>query len=361
MLELAGWRDSFLQGVPADQREGLIVGRVTQEQKIAFMTVTERGEFLCSTSGKMRHEATSRDHLPAVGDWCLIRVGSEINNISEEGISGQIVRLLPRKTLLARSLPTGEKQILSSNVDYAFILTALNSNYNERRMERYLSLVRGTGVTPVMLLSKADLVENPDECVEDVQRLAPGVAVHAISSLNHYGFDVFKNYLKPGITGVMLGSSGVGKSTLINHLADDDIQDMMEAREFDDKGRHCTTFRNLILLPEPYRGVSVIDTPGMRALGLGEAEEGLVSTFEDVEALTLKCKFTNCTHEDEPGCKVREAIEAGELEADRWHSYEKLHKEIAAQQAKQHAIDQRKERQRAKGMKQKYNEKKGRR
>lgn len=360
MLELAGWRDDYLQSIPDDQRAGLIVGRITQEQKIAFMAVTERGEFLCSVSGKMRHDASGRDDLPAVGDWCLIRAGSDINNVSEEGIGGQIVRLLPRKALLARSLPTGEKQILASNVDYAFLLTALNSNYNERRMERYLSLVRGTSVTPVLLLSKADLVENPEECVEDVQRIAPGVAVHAISSINHYGFDIFKHYLKPGVTGVMLGSSGVGKSTLINHLADADIQDMMEAREFDDKGRHCTTFRNLILLPEPYRGVSVIDTPGMRALGLGEAEEGLISTFEDVEALTLRCRFTNCTHVDEPGCKVREAIEKGELERDRWLSYDKLQKEIQAQQRKQHAIDQRKERQRAKGMKERYNDKKQR-
>ncbi len=361
MLELAGWSEHYLQGIPEDQRSGLIVGRVTQEQKIAYMTVTERGEFLCSLAGKIRHDATGRDDFPAVGDWCLIRIGSNAQNVGEEGIGGQIVRILPRKTLLARSLPTGEKQILASNVDYAFLLTALNSNYNERRMERYLSLVRGSGgVTPILLLSKADLVENPEECVEDVQRIAPGVAVHAISSINHYGFDIFKNYLKAGVTGVMLGSSGVGKSTLINHLADDDIQDMMEAREFDDKGRHCTTFRNLIVLPEPYPGASVIDTPGMRALGLGEAEEGLVSTFEDVEALTLKCRFTNCAHENEPGCRVRQAIENGELEADRWLSYQKLQKEIYAQQRKQHDIDQRKERNRAKGMKQKYNKKKRR-
>jgi ribosome biogenesis GTPase len=218
--------------------------------------------------------------------------------------------------------------------------TSLNENFNLRRLERYLTLARESGAQPVVLLTKADLCEDAVPLVEEVRGIAADAPIHAISVVTGQGMDAVRGYLKAGATGVILGSSGIGKSTLVNYLADADIQDMMEAREFDDKGRHCTTFRHLV---KTTAGGLIIDTPGLRGLSLGEANDALMSTFADVETLAAGCKFTNCEHETEPGCAIKSALEAGTLDAGRLESYLKLRREVVSMAARENRIADRKQ------------------
>jgi ribosome biogenesis GTPase len=251
--------------------------------------------------------------------------------------------MLPRRTILARRVDAGHEQVLAVNVDIAFLGTSLNENFNLRRLERYLTLAREAGVKPVVLLTKADLCDEAAPYVEEVQSLAGRddgpLAAHPISVVSGDGMDAVRGYLQPGVTAVILGSSGIGKSTLVNYLAEADIQDMMEAREFDDKGRHCTTFRHLVKTPT---GGLIIDTPGLRGLTLGEASDALAATFADIEALAATCRFTNCQHETEPGCAIKAALEAGTLAPDRLDGYLRLQREVAAMARRENRVEERK-------------------
>jgi ribosome biogenesis GTPase len=342
-LENYGWDAAFAAALEADERAA-DAARVIQEHKEAYLVHSAAGNVWAEISGKMRHEGVVRADFPCVGDWVMVRGLQEARSRKPEARSEMLVhiyRILPRRTVLARRLEADE-QLLATNVDYVFLGTSLNENFNLRRLERYLTLARESGARPVVLLTKADLVEAAEAAplVEEVRAIAGDAAIHSISVITGQGLDAVRGYLTRGKTGVILGSSGIGKSTLVNYLADADVQDMMETREFDDKGRHCTTFRNLVRTPA---GGLIIDTPGLRGLTLGEASDALMSTFADVEALAATCRFTNCLHDSEPGCAIKAALEAGKLDPGRLESYLKLQREVAAMARRENRIAERKQ------------------
>ncbi|MGN6368298.1 MAG: ribosome small subunit-dependent GTPase A [Phycisphaerae bacterium] len=336
-LTAYGWNAHFAaqleRGESAD-----VAARVIQEHKEAYFVHSAAGNIWAEISGKMRHAGAVRADFPSVGDWVMLR---GLEHVQEKNAGGpvQIYRILPRRTTLARRLEADE-QILATNVDVAFLGTSLNENFNLRRLERYLTLARESGAQPVILLTKADLCEEKQPLIEEVAAVAAGAPIHPISVVTGEGMEQVRNYLQPGTTSVILGSSGIGKSTLVNYLADADIQDMMEARDFDDKGRHCTTFRHLVRTPT---GGLIIDTPGLRGLSLGEATDALISTFADVEALASSCRFSNCQHDTEPGCAIKAALESNTLDPERLDSYLKLQREVTAMAQRENRIAERKQ------------------
>lgn len=216
------------------------------------------------------------------------------------------------------------EQLVAANFDYVFIMQSLNNNFNLHRIERYLSLTWESGGIPVIILTKSDLVPNAQEYVEQVENIAFGVDVYAISCNTKEGLENIQKYFSKGNTIVFLGSSGIGKSTLMNTLYGKEIMKTSEIREKDSRGKHTTTSRNLIMLPN---GAMIIDTPGMRELGMWNAEAGISETFKDIEALAKMCKFSDRTHTNEPGCKIHEAIENGELSEERFEKYLSLKRE----------------------------------
>ena len=246
-------------------------------------------------------------------------------NYIENGDS-QIIATLPRRTLFTRREPgpIPRDQAVAANFDYVFIMQSLNLDFNPKRLERYLTLSWQSGATPVILLTKADLVEDYWNYLTEVERVATGVNTHVVSAKTGQGLPRLNAYLQPGKTVVFLGSSGVGKSSLVNALAGKQIMAVSEIREDDSKGRHTTTHRQLLMLPN---GTMVIDTPGMRELGMWEVDQGLGDAFADVEKFMGKCRFSDCRHQREPGCAIRAALEAGELDSGRWESYKKLKEE----------------------------------
>ncbi len=253
--------------------------------------------------------------FPTVGDYVMVQ---EVEN-GDSLIRGT----LPRRSLFARRAPgtVPKEQAIAANFDYVFLLQSMNQNFNLRRLERYLALAWQSGARPVIVLTKADLAEDRAAFLMQAESVAPGTAVYAVSARTGEGLDRLGAYLQPGKTLVFLGSSGVGKSSLVNALAGEEIMATGDIRESDSRGRHTTTHRQLIRLGS---GALIIDTPGMRELGMAEASDGLESAFADVERLLGQCRFSDCRHEREPGCAIRAAIAAGELDAKRWESYRKL-------------------------------------
>jgi len=295
------------QGIPA---------RVIAVHKERFALVCDYGEIYGRLKTKVYFDGS--ELFPTTGDFVLIQYNPCGDSI--------IIRTLPRKTFFSRRDPTpgrGE-QAVAANVDYVFIMQSLNQDFNGKRLERYLALGWQSGATPVVVLTKADLKEDCGSYVQQAEALAVGVAVHAVSAKSGRGLAALEAYVKPGKTVVFLGSSGVGKSSLVNALAGETVMAVKEIREADDKGRHTTTHRQLIMLKN---GAMVIDTPGMRELGMWDADEGLHSAFGDVEQFLGKCRFSDCRHLTEPGCAIREAIECGELSPERWENYSKLKRE----------------------------------
>ena len=262
---------------------------------------------------------------PTTGDFVLIEW-------NESGDS-MIYETLKRQSSFSRTASSSDKkkelhtqheQLVASNFDYVFIMQSLNNNFNINRIERYLSLAWQSGGVPVIILTKSDLIDNVQDYIDEVESIAIGVDIHAVSCITKEGLDIINKYFSKGKTIVFLGSSGVGKSTLVNTLYGEEVMKTSEIREEDSRGRHTTTSRNLIMLPN---GAMIIDTPGMRELGMWNATEGINKTFEDIEELTKMCRFSDCTHTNEPGCKILEAISNGELSEDRFLQYLKLLKE----------------------------------
>jgi ribosome biogenesis GTPase / thiamine phosphate phosphatase len=304
------------------QSEEMIIGRVALEHKHMYRVWTEHGDLLCEVSGKFNFEALSREDYPAVGDWVMLKP-------RVEECKGTIYSVMPRFSKFSRKSAgrTAEEQIVSANVDTVFLINSLNDDLNLRRMERYLLLTWESGANPVIVLSKADLCDNIDEKIAEVEAIAfGGVPVIAISAEVKSGIEELEPYLQPGKTIALLGSSGVGKSTLTNLLLGAQKQAVKEIREGDDKGRHTTTHREMVLLPN---GSVLIDTPGMREIQLWESADGLTETFSDIDELGEMCRFRDCKHKDEPGCAVLEGIEEGTLDSGRLTSYNKLQKELA--------------------------------
>lgn len=320
-LNQLGWNTHFEEAFEQYKNETYRVGRVALEHKGMYRVYAEDGNLLAEVSGKLRHRANGTDDFPAVGDWVVISVRKDEQKAT-------IHAILPRKSKFSRKKAgtTTEEQIVASNVDYIFLVNALNTDFNLRRLERYLLLAWESGANPVIILSKADLCRDLEDKIREVESVAMGVPIHAISAEQQEGLDQLDSYIQLGKTIALLGSSGVGKSTLTNALYGEEKQDVKTIRKGDDKGRHTTTHRELILLNS---GGIVIDTPGMRELQLWEADEGLGQSFSDIEKLILHCKFNDCKHETEPGCAVQHALSEGILDEGRFKSYVKLQRELA--------------------------------
>lgn len=309
-------KDYGLKDEVQTEAAGYTVGRILSQAREVYRVVCEKGEMLSEISGKLRYEAVSGLDFPAVGDFVLL------DRDSDKSGHAIIQKILPRKSVFVRKAAGNamEEQVVAANIDTLFLCMSLNQDFNLRRLERYLTLAWESGAVPVVVLTKADLCENIAEKLSAVQEIAMGQDVLVTSSVAENGCEEILEYLQPKRTVAFIGSSGVGKSTLVNRLLGKDRQCTREIRE-DDKGRHATTRRELILVPG--RGL-VIDTPGMRELGMWDVSEGLEQSFLDVEQFFGKCRFRNCTHTSEPGCAVCEAIAAGNLSEKRWKSYCKL-------------------------------------
>ena len=297
--------------------EGLYIGRVVSQYKNLYKVTTETGELTAEVSGKFRFNTTTLSNYPAVGDFVMI---DRIDNKAGNAI---IHHILTRKSILIRKAAgtSNDEQIVASNIDTIFICMSLNKDFNLRRIERYLGIAWDSGAIPVIVLTKSDLCNNLSEKLVELDTVACGVDVIVTSSISEDGYLFVKEYIHSGKTVAFIGSSGVGKSTLINRLIGESTIETKEIRN-DDKGRHTTTRREMFVLPN---GGVVIDTPGMREIGLESAD--LSKTFTDIDELSTRCKFNDCTHTNEPKCAVQEALEQGLISKDRLESYKKLKKE----------------------------------
>jgi len=319
-----GWASAFLPHESA----GLVAGRVAAAHRDAWVVSLGTTEREAVIAGRLRFEAAGPGDMPAVGDWVAIEpVGAEGPAV--------ITAVLPRRSALRRSNGDGRagagrvaaEQVLAANVDVALLVSGLDGDFNLRRLERYLTVAYAGGAAPVVVLNKVDIDDDVDAHRVAAEAVAPGVPVHAVSARTGHGLDRLADaHLRPGTTAVVLGSSGVGKSTLVNALVGAARQRTNDVRADDSKGRHTTTVRELIPIGD---GVLLVDTPGLRSLEVAGADDGIEAAFADVADLAMGCRFRDCGHDGEPGCAVRAALDTGTLDARRFDSYRKLEREAA--------------------------------
>jgi ribosome biogenesis GTPase len=332
-----GWHDFFAANFHEYSDRGMSAGRVSLEYSRFYRVYTAVGEISAEIAGRLKHEADSRADLPAVGDWVALRVieGEE---------KGLIQAVLPRRTQLRRKTKgkRTDEQIIGANIDTIFIVTSLNQDFSLRRIERYFAVACESGARPVIVLNKSDLCTDVEMKVSDTREISFGTPIHAISAIRGDGLRELQQYFGEGKTIALIGSSGVGKSTLINRLIGEDRLEVNEIREHDDQGKHTTRHRELILLPG---GGLMLDTPGMRELQLWDAE-GVETVFEDVDTIASRCHFNNCRHQTEPGCEVKVALKEGTLDPGHFENYLKLQRELAYLARRKDAFAERSERNR---------------
>ena len=320
MLDLRtfGWSGEVSDAFAVHAAAGLEPGRVVAEDRGSYVVQTGGGERRASVTGRYRFEAGNDPAAyPAVGDWVAVEA-------REDGASVHAV--LPRRTSVLRHAPglRSVAQVVAANVDVVFVVASLNRDLNLRRLERYLAFAWESGANPVVVLSKADLTDDLASALADVESVAVGVPVITVSAIDGRGIDELRSLIKPGTTVAFVGSSGVGKSTLVNTLAGDDLAAVRAIREDDARGRHTTSRRQLHRMPD---GGLILDTPGMRELGLWDADAGLERSFADIDALASSCRFSDCRHDGEPGCSVAAAIADGDLDPARFSGWRKLERE----------------------------------
>ncbi len=324
-LERLGWNAEFAAAFEAHAEAGLLPGRVAVQHRGGYRLYSESGELAAEASGRLHHDAAGPQDLPVAGDW--------VGFAPTDDGRAVVHAVLPRRTKFSRkaaSSPT-EEQVVAANVDTVFLVTGLDGDLSLRRLERYLTLAWESGAEPVVVLTKSDLCDDVEVALAEVEGIAYGVPVHASSAVSGTGVEELRRHFAGDRTVALLGSSGVGKSTLVNRLLGEELLDTQEVRA-DGRGRHTTTRRELLLLPG---GGLVLDTPGMRELQLWSADEGVGETFADVEELAGECRFADCRHEQEPGCAVLAAVDGGSLELSRLRSYRKLGRELRALELKQ--------------------------
>ena len=317
-----GWNETFARHFAEwTIKPDVQPGRVAVEFNYLYRVFLEGGDAEAMLSGRLKHHASRRSELPAVGDWVVVRK-------RPAEARGAIVAILPRRSRVSRRMAgqVTDEQVVAANVDVIFIVMSLDLDYSVRRLERYLLLSRESGASPVILLTKPDLATDVPAKTMEVRAVVSDAPVHVLSPKFNEGLDQVGRYLTAGVTGALLGSSGVGKSTIINRLVGADVQKTRGVRESDSKGRHTTTHRELVILPS---GGLLIDTPGMRELQLWDVSDAVSDTFDDIEALATECRFGDCRHRDEPRCAVKQAVAEHRLEPERLASYVKLQEELA--------------------------------
>jgi ribosome biogenesis GTPase len=324
MSELTEWgwtaRESALFQPHA--ANSLVPGRVIAEHRGSYAVAVSGGEVAAGVSGRFRYDAAGSGDYPAVGDWVALELGNDADR-------AVIREVLPRQTRFVRPArgDVAGAQVVAANVDLVLLVTGLDHDFNPRRIERYLALAWSSGAEPVVVLNKVDLCQDIAGRLADVSLVAPGVPVRVLSARSGNGLESLTPLLERGRTVALLGSSGVGKSTIVNALLGYERQQTGDVRADDQRGRHTTTTRELLATPS---GALLIDSPGMRSIGMWETEQGLVDAFADITSLALDCRFNDCTHGGEPGCAVQLAINTGDLPASRLESHRKLARESAA-------------------------------
>jgi ribosome biogenesis GTPase / thiamine phosphate phosphatase len=314
-LQELGWDDTWESELERSEEDNLIPGRVAAQHRGEYVVWTETGEVRAEVAGRLRYERAVGGELPAVGDWVTLREGRAV-----------IREVLPRRSAFRRKSAGFDSvdQVLAANVDTVFLLTGLDADFSVRRIERYLTTAWESGAQPIVVLTKSDLCADVPGLVAETESVAIGASVHAVSNVTGEGLEELAAHLTPGRTMVLLGSSGVGKSTLLNRLAGRDLM-RTAAVAADGTGRHTTTHRELVVLPGA--GL-VIDTPGLRELQLWQGDAD--TSFQDVQLLAMECRFRDCAHRQEPGCAVLAAVDEGRLELDRLRSWRKLQRELEA-------------------------------
>jgi ribosome biogenesis GTPase / thiamine phosphate phosphatase len=321
LIEHYGWSDTLRLAFEPHERAGHIPGRIIVQQREAHTVVTDAGNLSARVSGRLRHEAREAGH-PVAGDWVALSADAAAGTAT-------IHAILPRHTAFVRRAADSVQtlQVIAANIDVVFIVTSMNADLNLRRLERFLAATWQSGARPVLVLTKADLSDQPERQAAEIATLAAGCPVVVVSVRQGLGMAGLMEHIAPGETCVLIGSSGVGKSTLVNALLGEERMATQDIRAADSRGRHTTSNRQLVLLPG---GGPILDTPGIREVGLIDAEEGLGTVFDDIERLARQCRFRDCGHDGEPGCAVRGALDDGSLDAARWAHFRKLTAELAA-------------------------------